>query len=115
MELTIGGTNCESNKIGGFMVAESRKIVREAEAGLHDKGDVVIRLRPGANGSGIQLKIESKVMSLFGDQIKASVLEEIGNYGLSDILVTVKDQGALDYAIRARIQTAIERAIKEEK
>lgn len=97
------------------MTVQPKKILREAEAGFLDKGDVVIQLSPGINGSGIQLDIESKVMSLFGDQIRASVLEEIGKYQLSDMQVTVRDQGALDYAIRARVQTAIERAIREEE
>jgi citrate lyase subunit gamma (acyl carrier protein) len=97
------------------MVTESRKISREAEAGLHEKGDVVISLKPGPDGSGIQLDITSKVMTLFGKQIRASVLEEIEAYCLTDLKVSVSDKGALDYAIRARVQTAIERAIGEEQ
>jgi|GEM_PF-209789 len=100
---------------GVVMTVQPQKILREAEAGMLDKGDVVIQLRPGPNGSGIKLDIESKVMSLFGDQIKSSVLEEIDHYQLTDMQVSVRDLGALDYAIRARVQTAIERAIREEK
>lgn len=96
------------------MTVQPQRILREAEAGMLDKGDVLVTLRPGASGSGIQLDIESKVMALFGDQIKDSVLEEIQKYQLSDLKVSVNDKGALDYAIRARVQTAIERAIVEE-
>jgi citrate lyase subunit gamma (acyl carrier protein) len=95
------------------MQSKNVKILRQAQAGLQDKGDVVVCLAPGADQSGIQLEIESKVMSMFGDQIRASVLETIHSYGLTDVQVTIRDQGALDYAIRARVQTAIERAIKE--
>jgi citrate lyase subunit gamma (acyl carrier protein) len=54
-------------------------------------------------------------MSMFGDQIRASVLEVIDSYGLTDVHVSVRDQGALDYAIRARVQAAIERAIREDE
>lgn len=97
------------------METATRKIFREAEAGLQDKGDVVIHLKPGPDRSGIQLDIKSKVMALFGDQIRASVLEEIAAYGLTDLIVSIRDEGALDYAIRARVQTAIERAIREEQ
>jgi len=97
------------------MMIETRKILHEAEAGNHDKGDVVIKLKPGPEGSGIQLDIKSKVMALFGSQIRASVLEEIAEYGLTDLTLSVRDEGALDYAIRARVQTAIERAIREEQ
>lgn len=97
------------------MVRATRKIFREAEAGHLDKGDVVIQLKPGPEGSGIQMDIKSKVMVFFGDQICTSVMEEIADYGLTDLRVAVRDEGALDYAIRARVQTAIERAIREEQ
>jgi citrate lyase subunit gamma (acyl carrier protein) len=105
----------ELKKMGVEMVIETRKIFHEAKAGLQDKGDVVIHLKPGPEGSGIQLDIKSKVMALFGSQIRASVLEEIAAYGLTDLIVLVHDEGALDYAIRARVQTAIERALREEQ
>lgn len=96
------------------MSTKNATILREVKAGLHDKGDVVINIKPAESGSGILLDVESKVLSLFGDQIRSSVLEVIDSYGLEDAEVSVRDQGALDYAIRARIQTAIERAIREE-
>jgi len=112
--VTVGKMRKLTQK-GVVMTVQPQKILREAEAGMLDKGDVVIQLRPGPNGSGIKLDIESKVMSLFGDQIKSSVLEEIDHYQLTDMQVSVRDLGALDYAIRARVQTAIERAIREEK
>lgn len=97
------------------MAAKGRKISRATEAGLKDKGDVLIRLKPGQDGSGVVLNLESKVMALFGDQIRASVLEELEKYDLTDLEVSAQDMGALDYAIRARVQTAIERAIGEEQ
>lgn len=96
------------------MKSESIRILREARAGLNDKGDVVVHLKPAEAQGGVKLDIESKVMSMFGKQIRASVMETIENYGLTDLHMTVRDQGALDYAIRARVQTAIERAIKED-
>lgn len=97
------------------MAGEAVPMLRQASAGLRDKGDVMVRLLPAPAGSGVQLEIESKVMTMFGDQIRATVLEIIGSYGLTDVTVSVQDQGALDYVIRARVQTAIERAIREKK
>ena len=97
-----------------MMNKKTKKILREAQAGLQDKGDVVIRLKPATGRRGIHLDIESKVMSMFGEQIRASVLETVESSGLTDVHVSVRDRGALDYAIRARVQTAIERAIREE-
>ena len=93
---------------------KTKYILREAQAGLRDKGDVVVRLKPAPDQSGIDIQIESKVMSMYGDQICASVLETIESNGLTDVHVSVQDQGALDYAIRARVQAAVDRAVREE-
>jgi citrate lyase subunit gamma (acyl carrier protein) len=97
------------------MQPKGTRILRAAKAGFVDKGDVAVHLKPAAAGSGVQLDIDSKVMSMFGEQIRASVLEIIRRYELTDAVVTVQDKGAWDYVIRARVQTAIERAIKEER
>jgi citrate lyase subunit gamma (acyl carrier protein) len=88
------------------------RILREAKAGLDERGDVLVCLTPAMENSGIQIDIESTLMSLFGDQIRASAAGVIEGYGLTDLRLTIRDQGALDYAIRARVQTAIERAVK---
>jgi citrate lyase subunit gamma (acyl carrier protein) len=96
------------------MKTEAKKVLRAAKAGLNDKGDLEVHLKPAGAKSGVQLDIESKVMSMFGEQIRASVIETIEGYCLNDIYVSVRDQGALDYVIRSRVQTAIERAIKED-
>ena len=88
-------------------------ILRAAKAGLDERGDVLVCLSPAEENSGVQIDMESTLMSLFGDQIRASVLGVVEGYGLKDLKLTIRDQGALDYAIRARVQTAIERAVKE--
>ena len=93
--------------------SRTMRILREAKAGLDERGDILVCLSPAEENSGIQIEIESTLKSLFGDQIRASVLGVIEGYGLKDLKMTVRDQGALDYAIRARVQTAIERALKE--
>jgi citrate lyase subunit gamma (acyl carrier protein) len=95
------------------MKSQAREIYREAKAGLDDRGDVVVSLSPAEKGTGVQLEIESRVMSMFGEQIRASVLDVIDNYELTDLKVRVQDRGALDYVIRARLITAIERALRE--
>jgi len=94
-------------------VPRTARILRGAKAGLDERGDVLVYLSPAEENSGVQIDVESTLMSLFGDQIRASVLEVVEGYGLTDLKLTVRDRGALDYAIRARVQTAIERAVKE--
>lgn len=95
------------------MTRQAMRILREASAGRDEKGDIVVCLSPGREDSGIQIEIESTVKSLFGDQIRASVLALVEEYGLRDLKISIRDQGALDYAIRARVQTVIDRALRE--
>ena len=64
------------------------RILREAKAGLDERGDVLVCLSPGEENSGIQIEIESTLMSLFGDQIRASALEVVEGYGLKDLKLT---------------------------
>ncbi len=96
------------------MIEENRGTLHEAEAGMIDKGDVHIKIQPAARGTTIKLEVQSRVTALFGDQIRQSVLEEIGRYNILDAWVTVIGQGALDYAIRARVQAALGRACGED-
>jgi citrate lyase subunit gamma (acyl carrier protein) len=95
------------------MARQRRRILSASRAGLDEKGDIVVCLSPAQENSGIEIDIESTVKSLFGDQIRASVLAVAEEYGLRDVKIAIHDQGALDYAIRARVQTAIGRALKE--
>jgi citrate lyase subunit gamma (acyl carrier protein) len=95
------------------MARQTVRVFHEAKAGLDERGDVLVCLSPAEENSGVQIDIESTLMSMFGDQIRASALEVIEGYGLMDLKLAIRDQGALDYAIRARVQTAIERAVRE--
>lgn len=94
------------------MAYPTTKKLRESQAGLDEKGDILVCLSPGKENSGVQIEIESTVKSLFGDQIRESVAGVVKEYGVTDLALTIRDQGALDYAIRARVQTAIERSLK---
>ena len=57
--------------------SQTAKILREAKAGLDERGDVVVCLSPAEENSGVQIDIESTLMSMFGDQIRASALEVV--------------------------------------
>ena len=66
------------------MARQTTSILRESKAGLDEKGDIVVCLSPAKKSSGIQIEIDSTVKSLFGDQIRASVLgvvEGVRAYG----------------------------------
>ena len=56
------------------MKRQKRTILRDAQAGLKDRGDIVVTLQQGEKKSGIQLDIKSRVINMFGQQIRESVL-----------------------------------------
>ncbi len=79
-----------------------------AIGGTEDSGDVLVEVSPG-NGE-LELEITSKVLVLYGESIKKSVLETLSKLKVNDAKVTVKDKGAVNQTIRARLVTAIFRA-----
>ena len=79
-----------------------------AIGGTEDSGDVLVEVSPGTGK--LELEINSKVLVLYGESIKKSVLETLSRLKVTDAKVVVKDKGAVDQTIRARLVTAIFRA-----
>lgn len=84
------------------------KIVKNAVAGTLESSDAYVQVSP--NESGIEIVLESVVLTQFGDAIKASVMEVLAENGVTDAKVAVNDRGAIDCTIRARVETALKRA-----
>ena len=85
------------------------KILQSAVAGTMESSDVMVTVRPNP-GKGIQIELKSVVLSMFGDQIRATVEEVFASFGVEDAIVELVDKGAIDCVIRARTQAAICRA-----
>ena len=79
----------------------------EAIAGTTNKGDAFIRVKPVNRGEGITITLESKVDSLYKDEILKAIRKKLEELKISDIYVEIKDYGALDYVLNARLETAI--------
>ncbi|MGI6178223.1 MAG: citrate lyase acyl carrier protein [Eubacterium sp.] len=82
------------------------EIIRKASAGTLESSDAYVEIEPG---SGIDLDLESVVITQYGDQIRATVKEVLDQFGIKDAKVKITDRGALDCVIRARLETAIAR------
>ena len=87
------------------------KIVKQAVAGTMESSDAYVEVEPAENG--VELQIDSVVQAQFGDAIKASVLEVLGEYEIKNAKLHIADQGALDCVIRARVETALRRGMEE--
>lgn len=84
------------------------KIEKTAVAGTLESSDAQVTVEP--NEQGVSLELTSSVMNQYGRQIQKTVLETLGNLGVTDARVTVVDHGALDCTIRARVECAVFRS-----
>lgn len=82
------------------------ELKKPAVAGTLESSDVQIMIRPNP-GHGIDLRIKSDVLSMFGKAIEKTVREILADFDVTDAVVELNDKGALDYVIRARMQCVI--------
>ena len=88
------------------------KKLETAHAGTLESSDAFVRVIP-IDAKGIEIELESSVEEIYGDAIRALVLETVTTMGIEGVKPIVQDKGALDYVIKARVQTAILRALGE--
>lgn len=73
---------------------------QSATAGTTESSDIMITLKPNANG--IQIELDSNVKKQFGDHISALITDVLQRLSINDVLVEAVDKGALDCTIKAR-------------
>ena len=83
-----------------------------AHAGTLESSDAFVRVIP-IDEKGIMIELESSVEEIYGDAIRALILEAATAMNVDGVKLIVQDKGALDYVIKARVQTAILRATGE--
>jgi len=88
------------------------KKLETAHAGTLESSDAFVRVIP-INEKGIVIELESSVEEIYGDAIRALILESANAMKVDGVKLIVQDKGALDYVIKARVQTAILRATGE--
>ncbi|MBQ7283242.1 MAG: citrate lyase acyl carrier protein [Oscillospiraceae bacterium] len=70
------------------------KIVKNAVAGTLESSDAYVQVEP--NEAGIEIVLESVVLTQFGDDIKASVMEVLAENEVTNSKVSVNDRGTID-------------------
>ena len=65
------------------------------------------------NYGGIKLNIKSKVESMYGESIKALILDMAKFFGLKDAKILCDDNGALPFVLAARFELAVKRLYPE--
>jgi citrate lyase subunit beta/citryl-CoA lyase len=87
------------------------------EAGRKGEGvrsDCFVRIELKESG-GIQLNVNSKVETMYGDKIRDLLYKELEFFEIKNCLLFIEDTGALDFVISARVECAIKRANPEIK
>lgn len=84
------------------------KLTSKGRAGTLESGDILIEVEPAAGETDIFLR--SSVMRLYGQQIRAVLLQTLEELDLQGVQLTAQDKGALDCTIKARLRTAVARA-----
>jgi citrate lyase subunit beta/citryl-CoA lyase len=70
------------------------------------RSDCQVKLQLQEKG-GISIKLQSKVESMFGEQIRQQALEVLESLGITHATLEINDTGALPFVIAARIEAAV--------
>ncbi len=70
------------------------------------RSDCQVKLQLQEKG-GINIKLQSKVERMFGEQIRQQALEVLESLGITHATLEIEDTGALPFVIGARIEAAV--------
>jgi citrate lyase subunit beta/citryl-CoA lyase len=87
-------------------------MVKRGEAGRREKGvrsDCWVSIELTDSG-GIDVKLTSKVDSMYGESIRQLCLDELKAFKIKHAKVEIQDFGAVPFIMTARIETAVKRA-----
>ena len=90
------------------------KITTAGNKGKSIRSDCFVTLELTTSG-GIQIDLQSKIKTLFGDSIIKLCKDELKFFGIQNCKISIEDSGALDYILAARIEAAVKMCIETDK
>ncbi|MDZ7739500.1 MAG: aldolase/citrate lyase family protein [Bacteroidales bacterium] len=90
------------------------KIAVTGNAGPRIRSDCELKLEL-RSGGGIELKLDSKVKSMFGNSISADLEKGLAFFGVKNALLEVNDSGALPFVLMARLEAAVKALVDSDK
>jgi len=88
-------------------------LLHSSIAGTVESSDIQIMISP--RKEGIELILESSVLSQYGAQIRKTILEVLKRLDVKNAKVVAVDKGALDCTIKSRVETAVFRAMDQKE
>ncbi len=79
--------------------------------GEKDRSDCFVSLELKTTG-GIQIDLQSKVKSIYGESIVLLCNEILKFFGVEHAVLKIEDKGALPFVLAARLEAAIKKVIK---
>lgn len=92
----------------------TKKIATAGNDGDKIRSDCFVSLELKESG-GLHIKVQSKVKTLFGDDILAICKKGLAFFGIENAEFFIDDKGALPWVIMARIEAAVKQLIQSEK
>jgi citrate lyase subunit gamma (acyl carrier protein) len=96
-------------RIGG----NEMNLLHSAVAGTLESSDIQIMISPKEDG--LELILESSVLSQFGKQIRSTIMNVLEKLEVKNAKIIAMDKGALDCTIRSRVETAVFRAMDQKE
>ena len=90
------------------------EIATTGNKGKGVRSDCFVTLELTGEG-GIHLRIESKVIVMYGETIRKEALSVLEYFGIVNANVTIEDSGALSLVLAARLEAAIKKLITTDK
>lgn len=91
------------------MESKALSVGEAGHCGPDVRSDLQVRIEAGDRG-GIQIELESRVASYYGEAIHRQAEEVLEAVGVRHAQVHIRDEGALPFVISARIEAAVRRA-----
>ena len=92
------------------MIAPVPTVATAGRRGADVRSDVHITIERTTGQPELELLVSSRVGSIYGEDIRTSVLHMLTAAGARNVRVTVEDQGGLPFVIAARVESALRRA-----
>jgi len=92
-----------------LMESKALSVGEAGHSGPDVRSDLHVRIEAGERG-GIQIELESRVASFYGEAIRRQTEEVLEALGVRNARVQIHDEGALPFVIAARIEAAVRRA-----
>ncbi|MFO7756400.1 MAG: aldolase/citrate lyase family protein [Bacteroidales bacterium] len=90
------------------------KIAVAGNAGPRIRSDCELKLEI-REGDGIEIKLASKVKSMYGNSITSELEKGLVFFGIKNALLEVNDSGALPFVLMARLEAAVKTLIDSDK